>query len=111
MAPVYKIRHGIETAVSVPVVASESISEETGETVQLVEEQIFLPGAVLPENLADYFIEKIENEDEHVTSFVEVVEQEKPKAAAKPAPKKTEAKASAAAKKTDDDNPFAASGE
>lgn len=115
---VYKVRHGIETSVSVPVVVSENVDEETGKKVQNVEERQFLPGATLPENLADYFVEKLEagEDDEHVFSLIEPVEVEgaKPKAA----PKKTEAKASAAkkassssTKKSDDDNPFAASGE
>lgn len=119
MAHVYKIRHGIETAVSVPVVVSENVDQETGENVQHVEEQVYLPGAVIEGKVADYFVEKIEDEDDHVSSLIEVVEvADKPKpAATKTAPKKPEAKASAAAKKadagakSDGNNPFTSNDE
>jgi hypothetical protein len=64
----FKIKHDIGTAVSVTLVVSRN--EETG--VEVTQEEIFLPGAEVPENVSADLIAKYNAGDKHVCSLFTV---------------------------------------
>lgn len=76
MAKQIRVRHGINTAVSLALVVGTDTDDETGEVKVFEQEEIFLPGAVLPPNLAERHVEDAENPESHLYVLLEVFEGE-----------------------------------
>lgn len=72
MAKQYRIKHGINTAVSLALVVAEHVNEETGETTVVVQDEIFLPGAVLPSNFSPEQAALAEDPESHLYELIEV---------------------------------------
>lgn len=67
----FKIRSGINTAVSVTLVLAR---DDTNPNKYVTEEKLFLPGATVPDNVAPWLIDKYEQGDPHLRSLLEVDE-------------------------------------
>lgn len=72
MAKQIRVKHGINTALSLALVVGETVDDETGEVRVFEQEEIFLPGATLPPNLAQRHVDAASDPESHLYEMLEV---------------------------------------